>query len=93
MTDETTVEIFHHASFLKHVQNQLFPVGLLEETLRTLSLLFPPTCRSTLSSKDWAFLLCGPVNAKPCYRTGESNSRVASPVNARIKAWPTPIGS
>jgi hypothetical protein len=42
MTDETTVEIFHHASFLKHVQNQLFPVGLLEETLRTLSLLFPP---------------------------------------------------
>jgi len=42
MTDDKTVEIFHHASFLKHVRHQLFPDGLLEETLRTLSLLFPP---------------------------------------------------
>jgi hypothetical protein len=42
MTDDKTVEIFHHASFLKHVKHQLFPEGLLEETLRTLSLLFPP---------------------------------------------------
>jgi len=40
--DETTVEIFHHASFLKHVKHQLFPPGLLEETLRTLALLFSP---------------------------------------------------
>jgi len=40
--DDKTVEIFHHASFLKHVKNQLFPAGLLRETLRTLALLFPP---------------------------------------------------
>ncbi len=40
--NEKVVEIFHHASFLKHVEGQLFPEGLLRETLRTLSLLFPP---------------------------------------------------
>lgn len=42
MTDDKTVEVFHHASFLKHVKNQLFPADLLQETLRTLALLFPP---------------------------------------------------
>jgi hypothetical protein len=40
--DDRTVEVFHHVSFLKHVKHQLFPPGLLDETLRTLSLLFPP---------------------------------------------------
>ena len=40
--DDKTVKVFHHASFLKHVKNQLFPAGLLQETLRTLALLFPP---------------------------------------------------
>ena len=42
MTDDKTVEVFHHASFFKHVENQIFPPGLLQETLRTLALLFPP---------------------------------------------------
>jgi hypothetical protein len=40
--DDKTIEVFHHATFLKHVKNQLFPPGFLEETLRTLALLFPP---------------------------------------------------
>lgn len=39
--DDKTIEIFHHASFLKRAQSQLFPPGLLQETLRTLALLFP----------------------------------------------------
>ncbi|KAH7397461.1 hypothetical protein BKA66DRAFT_454396 [Pyrenochaeta sp. MPI-SDFR-AT-0127] len=45
--DEKTVEIFPHASFLKHATNQLFPAGLLNETQRTLALLFPPHDQNT----------------------------------------------
>lgn len=45
--DEKTVEVFPHVSFLKHATNQLFPAGLLDETLRTLTLLFPPHEPST----------------------------------------------
>ncbi|KAF9700098.1 hypothetical protein EKO04_002008 [Ascochyta lentis] len=40
--DDTKLQIFHHASFLKHqTDSSLFPSGLAEETLRTLALLFP----------------------------------------------------
>ena len=46
--NEKTIEIFHHASFLKHVEDQLFPAGLLKETLRTLALLFPPHHSDTM---------------------------------------------
>ena len=36
------VSVFHHAQFLKdHENSQIFPEGLINETLRTLSLLFP----------------------------------------------------
>ncbi|KAL2833321.1 hypothetical protein BDW59DRAFT_180084 [Aspergillus cavernicola] len=45
---DKTVTIFHHASFLKG-QRQLpfFPDGLVDETLATLSLLFPQGDRNT----------------------------------------------
>jgi hypothetical protein len=42
MVDDTKVAIFHHASFLEHRQSsRAYPQGLIEETLRTLSLLLP----------------------------------------------------
>ncbi|KAJ0119939.1 hypothetical protein J7T55_000789 [Diaporthe amygdali] len=40
--DDTTVLIFHHASFLEcQHASSILPKGLAEETLRTLALLFP----------------------------------------------------
>ncbi|KAF1963722.1 hypothetical protein CC80DRAFT_487052 [Byssothecium circinans] len=40
--DDTKVYIFNHASFLKlQSKNTILPAGLLDETLRTLALLFP----------------------------------------------------
>ncbi|KAH8890154.1 hypothetical protein GQ53DRAFT_824798 [Thozetella sp. PMI_491] len=41
VADDSKVLIFHHASFLEHQQESLFPEGLVDETLRTLALLFP----------------------------------------------------
>lgn len=42
MVDDTRIAIYHHASFLEHHKdNPIFPPGLIEETLRTLSLLLP----------------------------------------------------
>ncbi|KAK4448767.1 hypothetical protein QBC34DRAFT_380997 [Podospora aff. communis PSN243] len=53
--DEKTVFIFHHAAFLKTqkraAQDQtLLPAGVVEETLRTLSLLFP---QNDAKTKGW----------------------------------------
>ncbi|KAH8665148.1 hypothetical protein BGZ60DRAFT_470787 [Tricladium varicosporioides] len=40
--DDKAVAIFHHVSFLKYQRNNpIFPPGFIEETLRTLALLFP----------------------------------------------------
>ncbi|TVY85451.1 hypothetical protein LSUE1_G000134 [Lachnellula suecica] len=42
--DDTAVEVFHYASFLQFHQNSnssIIPAALVEETLRTLALLFP----------------------------------------------------
>jgi hypothetical protein len=40
--DDTRIEIYHHASFLEHQRsNSVFPEGFIEETIHTLSLLFP----------------------------------------------------
>ena len=51
MVDDTKVAIFHHASFLEyHKTNDVFPPGFVEETLRTLSLLFP---RYDKKSRKW----------------------------------------
>jgi hypothetical protein len=49
--DDKLVAIFHHASFLKYQKNNpLFPAGLMEETLRTLALLFP---RDDKHTRKW----------------------------------------
>jgi hypothetical protein len=49
--DDKMVAIFHHASFLKRQRdNPLFPAGLVDETLRTLALLFP---RSDKQTRNW----------------------------------------
>jgi len=39
--DDSKVLIFHHASFLECQDGSLFPDGLVDETMRTLALLFP----------------------------------------------------
>ncbi|KAI0167562.1 hypothetical protein BJ166DRAFT_237712 [Pestalotiopsis sp. NC0098] len=41
--DTKTVTIFHHAAFLQHQRDltTIFPTGFVEETLQTISLLFP----------------------------------------------------
>ncbi|OAL46503.1 hypothetical protein IQ07DRAFT_658698 [Pyrenochaeta sp. DS3sAY3a] len=40
--DDTKLYVFHYASILhKQLQNPVFPCGLVDETLRTLALLFP----------------------------------------------------
>ena len=42
MVDDTRIAIYHHASCLEyHKNNPLFPQGFIDETIRTLSLLFP----------------------------------------------------
>ncbi|KAF2245811.1 hypothetical protein BU26DRAFT_607126 [Trematosphaeria pertusa] len=48
--DDKRVAIFHHASFLKWQTSALFPPGLVDETLRTLALLFPKQAPQT---KKW----------------------------------------
>jgi hypothetical protein len=43
MVDEndTTIAVFHHAFFLSRTKSNIYPAGLIAETLRTLALLFP----------------------------------------------------
>lgn len=42
MVDDTRIAIYHHVSFLEHHKSSsVFPDGFIEETLRTISLLFP----------------------------------------------------
>jgi hypothetical protein len=49
--EEMTVLVFHHASFLQQQKdNPIFPQGLMNETLRTLALLFP---RQDSGTKRW----------------------------------------
>ncbi|KAI1772655.1 hypothetical protein F4818DRAFT_425050 [Hypoxylon cercidicola] len=67
--DDTKVLIFHHASFLECQQRSLFPEGLVDETLRTLALLFPQSefSGSRLGrneKKAWFRKLCS--NSRPC---------------------------
>ncbi|KAH7110879.1 hypothetical protein B0J11DRAFT_620036 [Dendryphion nanum] len=45
--EDKLVAIFHHASFLTQQQSKIYPDGLVEETLRTLSLLFPQNDKET----------------------------------------------
>ncbi|KAK7978480.1 hypothetical protein PG996_004527 [Apiospora saccharicola] len=39
--DDLKLLIFHHVSFLEYKHDAIFPDGLVDETLRTLALLFP----------------------------------------------------
>ncbi|KAI1261432.1 hypothetical protein F5Y18DRAFT_431279 [Xylariaceae sp. FL1019] len=39
--DDGTLLVFHHASFLERQGSSLYPEGFVNETLRTLALLFP----------------------------------------------------
>jgi hypothetical protein len=74
LDEDKKVAIFHHASFLEcHLKSPLFPVGLVEETMRTLALLFPQTDKKTkkwfrkLSSRqniDTKALNCGRLRAE-----------------------------
>ncbi|KAH7309937.1 hypothetical protein BKA65DRAFT_167870 [Rhexocercosporidium sp. MPI-PUGE-AT-0058] len=51
MDDDNAVFIFHHASFLEYqLHNTLYPPHFIEETLRTISLLFP---RSDPATRKW----------------------------------------
>ncbi|KAI0193507.1 hypothetical protein F4808DRAFT_453246 [Astrocystis sublimbata] len=61
--DDTTVMIFHHASFLERQENTLYPNGLVDETLQTLALLFPqsefgPSIRRDTAKRAWFKKLC-----------------------------------
>ncbi|KAL6404697.1 hypothetical protein AUP68_11524 [Ilyonectria robusta] len=71
---ETTVMIFHHASFLENQEHPLFPDGFVHETLQTLALLFPQNkwyknskawyhkhFESTMADTDTGVLSCGPL--------------------------------
>ncbi|KAI4594820.1 hypothetical protein KJ359_007623 [Pestalotiopsis sp. 9143b] len=70
--DIKSVSIFHYASFLQHQRDltTMFPPGFVEETLQTISLLFPKSdkkverwYRRKASSEelDMAVLKCGTV--------------------------------
>lgn len=49
--EDNKLFIFHYASFLNYQrQNQIYPEGLIDETLRTLGLLLP---RSDKETRDW----------------------------------------
>ncbi|KAK4188813.1 hypothetical protein QBC35DRAFT_514492 [Podospora australis] len=70
---ETTVMIFHHATFLKNQKTALFPDGFVHETLQTLALLFPQNKwykeskawyhkhRAGMADADPSVLECGPL--------------------------------
>jgi hypothetical protein len=70
---ETTIMIFHHASFLMSQKHALFPQGFVEETIQTLALLFPQNkwykdCRAwyhrhlkAIMREDAGVLSCGPL--------------------------------
>ncbi|KAI0857679.1 hypothetical protein F4860DRAFT_505869 [Xylaria cubensis] len=70
LTDgDATVLIFHHASFLECQVNTLYPDGLIDETLRTLALLFPQSDFSSsvlnrTNKRIWFQKLCSA--SSPC---------------------------
>ncbi|KAI0144541.1 hypothetical protein GGR57DRAFT_325479 [Xylariaceae sp. FL1272] len=64
INDDSAVLIFHHASFLEYQKSScLFPDGFVNETLRTLALLFPQTGfrqsgRNGRRNRAWFDKLC-----------------------------------
>ncbi|KAF2804177.1 uncharacterized protein BDZ99DRAFT_481350 [Mytilinidion resinicola] len=62
--DDTKVTVFHHASFLElQLQNPLFPPNLINETLRTLALLFP---QSDPQTRKWSPKASALHSLDPC---------------------------
>ncbi|TVY68231.1 hypothetical protein Focb16_v003141 [Fusarium oxysporum f. sp. cubense] len=57
---ETTVMIFHHASFLQNQETDLFPEDFIYKTLQTLALLFPQN-QWYKKSKDWYHKVLKPM--------------------------------
>ncbi|KAF2685469.1 hypothetical protein K458DRAFT_417520 [Lentithecium fluviatile CBS 122367] len=45
--DDKLVAVFHHATFLEQQTSRLYPPSLIDETLRTLTLLFPQRDKRT----------------------------------------------
>ncbi|KAI0976967.1 hypothetical protein F4678DRAFT_480380 [Xylaria arbuscula] len=67
--DDTVVLIFHHASFPECQSSTLYPDGLVNETLRTLALLFPQSefsssARGSNNKREWFQRLC--LEFSPC---------------------------
>ncbi|KAI1122257.1 hypothetical protein F5Y10DRAFT_254496 [Nemania abortiva] len=66
--DDTIILIFHHASFLECQVNTLYPSDLIDETIRTLAILFPQSDFSSSArakqKRDWLQKLC--LDASPC---------------------------
>ncbi|KAF3481682.1 uncharacterized protein GIQ15_04441 [Arthroderma uncinatum] len=59
--DDQVVEIFHQVSFLEYQRgSSLYPDGLVDETFRTLALLFP---QSDWSMRRWLRKTCSSQNA------------------------------
>ncbi|KAF2183597.1 hypothetical protein K469DRAFT_784833 [Zopfia rhizophila CBS 207.26] len=52
--DKLELHVFHHVSFLvMQQQNNLYPQGLVEETLRTMALLFPRFDKASVTWYEW----------------------------------------
>ncbi|KAI0107828.1 hypothetical protein GGR51DRAFT_142810 [Nemania sp. FL0031] len=67
--DDTIILVFHHASFLECQIDTLYPNDLIDETLRTLAILFPQSefsssARGKKKKRDWLQKLC--LEASPC---------------------------
>ncbi|CAI6100305.1 unnamed protein product [Clonostachys chloroleuca] len=64
VNDDTAVLVFHHVSFLElQTKQSLLPKALVDETFRTLALLFPQcefmsTRRATREKRNWFKKLC-----------------------------------
>ncbi|KAJ4369236.1 hypothetical protein N0V83_006321 [Neocucurbitaria cava] len=59
MDNDTTLCLFYHVTFLRHQNSAIFPEGLMEETLRTLALLFP---RNDKNTRKWLLTDCFSTN-------------------------------
>ncbi|KAH8900528.1 hypothetical protein GQ53DRAFT_675266, partial [Thozetella sp. PMI_491] len=74
--DDKSVFIFHHANFLElqsHMEHPLFPTSFIEETIRTLALLFPQndyktrawvTALAKTTQIDQGIISCGSLRAQ-----------------------------
>ncbi|KAH0541247.1 hypothetical protein FGG08_004252 [Glutinoglossum americanum] len=59
INEDTEVAIFHHVTFLENQQSSILPDGLADETLRTLTLLFP---QAEVHTRKWFQKLAPSLN-------------------------------